>query len=47
LLLKGLIMFIFITVTYKSFSISAKFRPELVAKKALIKTVFSKVVSFS
>jgi hypothetical protein len=45
-LLKGLITFTFITVAYKSFSISAKFRPELVIREALIKAVFSGVASF-
>jgi hypothetical protein len=39
-------MFVFITVMYKGFSINTKFRPELVAREALIKTVFSKVASF-
>jgi hypothetical protein len=29
-------MFIFITVMYKGFSISAKFRPEPVTRKSLI-----------
>jgi hypothetical protein len=47
LLLKSLITFTFITITYKGFSISAKFRPEPVAGKALIKAVFSRIVSFS
>jgi hypothetical protein len=47
LLLKGLITFVFIIVTYKGFSINTKFRPKPVVKKALIKAVFSKVVSFS
>jgi hypothetical protein len=47
LLLKGFITFVFITVIYKGFSISAKFRPELVTKKALVKAVFFKVASFS
>jgi hypothetical protein len=46
-LLKGLITFVSITVIYKGFSISAKFRPEPVVKEALIKAVFSKVASFS
>jgi hypothetical protein len=36
LLLKGFITFVFITVTYKGFSINVKFRPELVIKKAFI-----------
>jgi hypothetical protein len=40
-------MFISIIVTYKSFSINTKFRPELVTKEALVKMVFSKIVSFS
>jgi hypothetical protein len=40
-------MFVSITVTYKGFSISAKFRPEPVAGEALVKAVFSKVASFS
>jgi hypothetical protein len=47
LLLKGLITFIFIIVTYKGFSINAKFKPELVIKEALIKAVFSEIASFS
>jgi hypothetical protein len=47
LLLKGFITFVSITVIYKDFSISAKFKPELVAKETLIKAVFSKIVSFS
>jgi hypothetical protein len=47
LLLRGLITFASITVAYKGFSISAKFRPEPVAREALIKAVFSKVASFS
>jgi hypothetical protein len=46
LLLKGLITFVSITVIYKGFSISAKFRPKLVIREALIKAVFSKVASF-
>jgi hypothetical protein len=46
-LLKGFITFVFIIVMYKGFNISAKFRPELVIKEALIKTVFFKVASFS
>jgi hypothetical protein len=45
-LLKGFITFISITVIYKGFSISAKFKLKLVAKEALIKTGFSKIVSF-
>jgi hypothetical protein len=36
LLFKGLIMFVFIIVTYKGFSINAKFRLELVIREALI-----------
>jgi hypothetical protein len=36
LLLKGFITFIFIIVTYKGFSINAKFKLELVIKEALI-----------
>jgi hypothetical protein len=36
LLLKGLITFVSIIVTYKGFSINAKFRPEPVVKEALI-----------
>jgi hypothetical protein len=47
LLFKGLVTFVFIIIVYKGFSISAKFRPELVIREALIKAVFSKVVSFS
>jgi hypothetical protein len=39
-------MFVSITVTYKGFSISVKFRPELVIREALVKTVFSEVASF-
>jgi hypothetical protein len=39
-------MFTFITVIYKGFSISAKFKPKPVAEKALIKAVFSKIISF-
>jgi hypothetical protein len=31
---------------YKGFSISAKFRPELVAEEALVKAVFFKMASF-
>jgi hypothetical protein len=46
LLLKGFITFVSITVIYKSFSINAKFRPEPVAEKTLIKAVFSRVASF-
>jgi hypothetical protein len=46
LLLKGLIMFVFITVIYKSFSINAKFRPKPVVGEALVKAVFSEVASF-
>jgi hypothetical protein len=46
LLLKGLITFVFITVTYKGFNISAKFRPEPVVKETLIKAVFFRIVSF-
>jgi hypothetical protein len=46
LLLKGFITFVSITVTYKGFNINAKFRPESVIKKALIKAVFFKVASF-
>jgi hypothetical protein len=46
LLLKGFITFVFITVIYKGFSISVKFRLELVAGEALVKAVFSKVASF-
>jgi hypothetical protein len=45
-LLKGLITFVSIIVVYKGFSISAKFRPELVIRKVLIKAVFSKIASF-
>jgi hypothetical protein len=40
-------MFVFITVIYKGFNINTKFRPEPVIRKALIKTVFSKIASFS
>jgi hypothetical protein len=47
LLLKGLIMFTFITVIYKGFSISAKFKSEPVIREALIKAVFFKIASFS
>jgi hypothetical protein len=47
LLFKGFITFVFITVIYKGFSISAKFRPESVARETLVKAVFSKVASFS
>jgi hypothetical protein len=36
LLLKGLIMFIFIIIIYKGFSINIKLRPEPVIKKGLI-----------
>jgi hypothetical protein len=36
LLFEGLIMFVSITVIYKGFSISAKFRPELVIREALV-----------
>jgi hypothetical protein len=36
LLFKGLVVFIFIMVVYKGFSINNKLRPELVTKKALI-----------
>jgi hypothetical protein len=36
LLFKGFITFIFITVTYKSFNISVKFRLKLVTEEALI-----------
>jgi hypothetical protein len=36
LLLKSFVMFIFIIVTYKGFSINTKLRPELVIKEALI-----------
>jgi hypothetical protein len=39
-------MFVFITVIYKGFSISVKFRPELVVEKVLIKAVFFKITSF-
>jgi hypothetical protein len=39
-------MFVFITVVYKRFNISVKFRPELIIKEALIKTVFFKIISF-
>jgi hypothetical protein len=46
LLLKSFIMFVSITVVYKGFSISVKFKLELVIEEALIKTVFSKVASF-
>jgi hypothetical protein len=46
-LLKGFITFVSITVIYKGFSISVKFRLKPVAGKALVKTVFSKVASFS
>jgi hypothetical protein len=46
-LLKGFITFVSITVVYKGFSINAKFRPELVAREALVKAVFLKVASFS
>jgi hypothetical protein len=46
-LLKDLIIFIFITVIYKGFSISAKFKLKPVVKEALIKAVFSKMASFS
>jgi hypothetical protein len=47
LFLKGLITFAFIIITYKGSNISAKFKPELVTKKALIKAVFSEIASFS
>jgi hypothetical protein len=47
LLFKGFITFVFIIVVYKGFSINAKFRPEPVAEKVLIKAVFSEVASFS
>jgi hypothetical protein len=47
LLFKGLITFVFIIVIYKGFSINAKFRPEPVIREALVKTVFSKIASFS
>jgi hypothetical protein len=46
LLFKGFITFIFITVMYKGFSISVKFRLKPVIKKTLIKAVFFKIVSF-
>jgi hypothetical protein len=36
LLFKGLVTFTFVTVIYKSFSISIKLRPEPVTKKTLI-----------
>jgi hypothetical protein len=36
LLLKGLVMFVFITVTYKGFSISSKLRLKPVIKETLI-----------
>jgi hypothetical protein len=36
LLLKSLVTFVFITVTYKGFSVSIKFRPKPVTEKALI-----------
>jgi hypothetical protein len=36
LLLKSLITFVFITVIYKGFSISIKFKLELVAEETLI-----------
>jgi hypothetical protein len=39
-------MFTSIIVTYKGFSISAKFRLKLVAGKALVKAVFSRMASF-
>jgi hypothetical protein len=36
LLFKGFVMFIFIIVMYKGFSINIKLRPELIAEKTLI-----------
>jgi hypothetical protein len=36
LLFKGFIMFIFITVIYKGFSINVKFKLKLITKKILI-----------
>jgi hypothetical protein len=39
-------MFVSITVTYKGFSINAKFRLKPVIRKALVKAVFSGVASF-
>jgi hypothetical protein len=36
LLFKGFIVFIFIIIIYKGFSINTKLKPELVIKKALI-----------
>jgi hypothetical protein len=36
LLFKGLVMFTFVTVAYKGFSINTKLKPKLVTKEILI-----------